>query len=90
MSERDAENWIEVVGGWFVDIKSGTEWGEMISRNWIEQSVLSVDRVEIISEAIKLFWKIEMLVGIRSWRGNREIVSKLKFSDEKGRLNFRR
>lgn len=89
MREGYTENRIKVVGSWFVNIKSGAEWREMINCNWVKQSVLGMDRIEIVSEAVKLFWEVEVFIGIRSWRRDSKTVSKLKFSDEKGRLNFR-
>lgn len=89
MREGHTENRIEVVGSWFVNIKSGAKWREMINCNWVKQSVLGMDRIEVVSETVKLFREVEVLIGIRSWRRDGKTVSKLQFGDEKGRLNFR-
>lgn len=89
MREGHSKNRIEIIGSWFINVESRTKWRKMISCNWVKQSVLGVDRIEIISEAVELFREVEVLIGIRSWWGDSKTISQLKFSDEKGRFNFR-
>lgn len=82
MSKGKTENWIQIVRRGFINIENGVQRRKMVGHFRIKERGVCVNRIEIISEAIKLFRCIKIFVRVGSRRWKRETGGELKFGSE--------